>query len=294
MANLGFVGLGVMGSRVAKRLLDAGHTVTGYNRTKAKAQWLLDLGMRWAPSPRAVAEAAEITFTMVTDTNALNAVTDGPDGLLAGLSPGKIYVDMSTVSPAASRALAARVAERGASMIDAPVSGSVVTLEQGKLSIMVGGDPAVVERVRPVLTDIGPKVTHVGGNGLAVLMKIATNLSLAVQILAFSEGVLLAEKSGIPRQVAVEVLLNSVIASPMLQYRGPFVLNMPDEAWFDVNMMQKDMLLALEAGRSVDLPLPTTAVTNEMLTTARGMGLARYDFAVMCEALARMAGMRRD
>jgi 3-hydroxyisobutyrate dehydrogenase-like beta-hydroxyacid dehydrogenase len=291
VANLGFVGLGVMGSRIAKRLLDAGHTVTGYNRTKAKAQWLLDLGMQWAPSPRAVAEAAEITFTMVTDTSALHAVTEGPEGLLAGLGPGKIYVDMSTVSPAASRALAARVAERGARMVDAPVSGSVVTLEQGRLSIMVGGDPDTVERVRPILLDIGPKVTHVGGHGLAVLMKIATNLSLAVQMLAFSEGVLLAEKSGIPRDVAVDVLLNSVIASPMLQYRGPFVLKMPDEAWFDVNMMQKDMLLALEAGRGVDLPMPTTAVTNEMLTTARGMGLAKHDFAVMFHALARMSGL---
>jgi 3-hydroxyisobutyrate dehydrogenase-like beta-hydroxyacid dehydrogenase len=283
-----------MGSRIVKRLIDAGHTVTGYNRTRAKAEWLLDMGMRWAGSPRAVAEAADVTFTMVTDTKALGAVTDGPDGLVAGLSAGKVYVEMSTVSPEASRALAARVAARGANMLDAPVSGSVITLEQGRLSIMVGGEPAVFERVRPILLDIGPKVTRVGGNGLAVVMKIATNLSLAVQMLAFSEGVLLAEKSGIPRRLAVEVLLNSVIASPMLLYRAPFILKQPDEAWFDVNMMQKDLLLALEAGRSVDLPMPTTAVTNEMLTTARGMGLAKYDFAVMCEALARMAGMSAD
>lgn len=294
MANLGFVGLGVMGSRIVKRLLDAGHSVTGWNRTRAKAQWLLDGGMRWADSPRAVAEAVDVTFTMVTDTKALGAVTDGPDGLLAGLSAGKVYVEMSTVSPEASRALAARVAARAANMLDAPVSGSVITLEQGRLSIMVGGEQAVFEQVRPILLDIGPKVTHVGGNGLAVVMKIATNLSLAVQMLAFSEGVLLAEKSGIPRATAVEVLLNSVIASPMLLYRGPFILKQPDEAWFDVNMMQKDLLLALEAGRSVNLPLPTTAVTNEMLTTARGMGLAKHDFAVLCEALARMAGMSAD
>lgn len=280
-----------MGGRVAKRLLDAGHTVTGYNRTREKAQWLVDQGLRWAPSPRAVAEAADVTFTMVTNTAALQAVTDGPDGVLAGLGSGKVYIDMSTVSPAASRALAARVAERGARMLDAPVSGSVVTLEAGKLSIMVGGEPAVFERVKPVLLDIGPKVTHVGGNGLAVTMKIATNLSLAVQMLAFSEGMLLAEKSGIPRETAADVLLNSVIASPMLLYRGPFVLKMPDEAWFDVNMMQKDMLLALELGRALDLPLPTTSVTNEMLTTARGMGLAKFDFAVVYQALARMSGM---
>lgn len=290
MANLGYIGLGVMGSRMAKRLLDKGHTVTGYNRTKSKAQWLIDAGMRWADSPRAVAEQTDIVFSMVTDTKALLAVTGGADGVLAGLKPGQLYIDMSTVSPAASREVAAQVAAKGAQMLDAPVSGSVITLEQGNLSIMAAGEPDAFARAKPLLLDIGPKVTHVGANGLAVGMKIATNLSLAVQMLAFSEGVLLAEKSGIKRETAVEVLLNSVIASPMVKYRGPFVLKLPDEAWFDVNMMQKDMLLALEMGRQLDVPLPTTAATNEMLTAARGFGLAKEDFAVLFDALARMAG----
>ena len=293
MANLGFVGLGVMGSRMVKRLLDAGHKVTGYNRTRSKADWLVDAGMMWGETPRAVAQAADVTFTMVTNTAALEAVTVGPDGLLAGMAPGKLYIDMSTVSPAASRELALKVAANGAKMLDAPVSGSVSTLEEGKLSIMVGGERGAFERARPILEAIGPKVTYVGVNGLAVSMKIATNLSLAVQMLAFSEGVLLAEKSGISRKTAVEVLLNSVIASPMVKYRGPFVLEMPAEAWFDVNMMQKDLLLALEMGRELAVPLPTTAVTNEMLTAARGMGLAEKDFAVLFETLARMAGVRK-
>jgi 3-hydroxyisobutyrate dehydrogenase-like beta-hydroxyacid dehydrogenase len=291
MASLGFVGLGVMGSRMTKRLLDAGHNVTGYNRTKSKAQWLLEAGMKWADTPRAVAEAGEITFSMITNTEALEAVTSGGDGIVAGLSAGKIYIDMSTVSPAASRGIAQRVRSKGAQMLDAPVSGSVITLEEGKLSIMVGGDREAFQKALPVLQAIGPKVTHVGVNGLAVSMKIATNLSLAVQMLAFSEGVLLAEKSGIARETAVEVLLNSVIASPMVKYRGPFVLKMPDEAWFDVNMMQKDLLLALEMGRQLDVPLPTTAITNEMLTAARGMGLQEKDFAILFEALGRMAGV---
>ena len=291
MANLGFVGLGVMGSRMVKRLLDAGHTVTGYNRTQSKAQWLIDAGMKWGGTPRDVAQAADVTLSMVTNTAALRAIADGPDGILAGLGAGKLYVDMSTVSPAASRELAARVAAKGAAMLDAPVSGSVITLEEGKLSIMVGGEAAAFEKVKPILADIGPKVTHVGANGLAVSMKIATNLSLAVQMLAFSEGVLLAEKSGIKREVAVEVLLNSVIASPMVKYRGPFVLRMPDEAWFNVDMMRKDMNLALEMGRQLDVPLPTTAVTNEFLTAARGMGLAEQDFAVLFDVLAMMSGV---
>ena len=291
MANLGFVGLGVMGSQMVARLLSKGHTVTGYNRTRSKAQWLIDKGMRWADSPRAVAAAADVTFAMVTNSAAIAAVTDGPDGLLAGLGPGKIFVDISTVSPAVSRALAAKVREKGADMVDSPVSGSVITLQEGKLSVMVGGLRETFDRVKPLLQDIGPKVTHVGDNGLALAMKIAINLSLAVQMLAFSEGVLLAEKSGIARDTAVDVLIHSAVASPMIQYRGPFVLQQPPEAWFDVNMMQKDMLLALELGRQLDVPLPTTAVTNEFLTAARGMGLAKQDFAVVFDVLARMSGV---
>ncbi len=293
MTTLGFVGLGVMGSRIVKRLLDAGYPVTGYNRTKPKAQWLIDAGMRWGATPRAVAATADVTFTMVTNTEALQSVSQGPDGLLAGLRPGKIYIDMSTVSPAGSRELANQVAATGARMLDAPVSGSVSTLEEGKLAIMVGGDRSIFDQVTPILQRIGPKVTYVGGNGQAVLMKIATNLSLAVQMLAFSEGMLLAERGGIRRDTAVEVLLNSVIASPMLRYRGPFVLQMPSEAWFDVTMMQKDMQLALELGRQLSVPLPTTAVTNEVLTSARSLGHAREDFAVVFEVLAAMAGMAR-
>jgi len=293
MANLGFIGLGVMGSQMVKRLLDKGHTVIGYNRTLSKAQWLVNLGMKWGGTPRAVAAAADVTFSMVTNTEALMALAEGPDGFLAGLSAGKILIDMSTVSPSASRGLASKVREKGADMVDAPVSGSVITLQEGKLSVMVAGRRETFGRVKPLLQDIGPKVTYVGENGLALSMKIAINLSLAVQMLAFSEGVLLAEKSGIARETVVDVLTHSVIGSPMVQYRGPFVLKMPEEAWFNVNMMQKDMLLALEMGRQLDVPLPTTAATNEFLTAARGMGLVEQDFAVVFEVLARMSGVSK-
>jgi len=291
MATLGYIGLGSMGGRVVKRLLDAGHTVVGYNRTKAKAQWLLDAGMRWGNTPREVAEAVDIVFTMVTNTAALHEVTSGEHGILAGLSEGKVYIDMSTVSPAASKEMAARVAVQGARMLDSPVSGSVVTLEQGQLSLMVGGEETTFERVKPVLLDIGPKVNYVGTNGQAVLMKIAINLNLQVQLMAFFEGLLLAEKGGIPRETALEVMLNSVIASPSLKYRTPFILKEPDEAWFNVNMMQKDMLLALEMGRQLEVPMPTTAVSNEILTAARALGLAKHDFAIVYQVLAKMAGL---
>jgi 3-hydroxyisobutyrate dehydrogenase-like beta-hydroxyacid dehydrogenase len=290
MAHLGFVGLGAMGSRMARRLLDAGLRVTGYNRTPARARDLVTAGMALAPTPRAAAEAGEAVFTMVSDDTALRAVAHGPQGILAGLRPGATWVEMSTVSPALTRELGGLVAARGGTMLDAPVSGSVATLEAGQLSIVVGGDPAVLERVRPWLAAIGPTITHVGPLGLAVSMKIATNLGLAVQMLAFSEAVLLAEKAGIGRERAVEALLRSVAASPMLKYRGPFVLGQPAEAWFDVRMMQKDLQLALDLGRGVGAVLPTTALAQEWLSMARGLGLERQDFAVVFDVLAWMSG----
>lgn len=302
MANLGFVGLGVMGSLMAQRLLEKGHSLTGYNRTRSKAQPLIDKGMKFAETPRAVAQAADVIFSSVANSAALTSIVEGPDGILAGLSRGKLFVDMSTVGVATSRALAARVREKGADMLDAPVSGSVATLKVGRMSLIVAGKRESFERVKPLLEDFsdqpaaggqGPKVTYVGENGLALVMKIATNSNLAVQMLAFSEAVLLAEKSGIPRQTAVDVLTHSAIASPMVQYRGPFVLKLPETAWFNVNMMQKDMLLALELGRQVDVPLPTAAAANEMLTSARAIGLVHEDFAVMFDALAKMSGVSR-
>ncbi len=294
MPTVGFVGLGAMGSRVAKRLLDAGHPLTGYNRTAEKAQWLVDLGMRQVSTPREVVEASEIVFSMVTNTHALETIIEGPDGILNALGPGKTYIDMSTVNPAVSRRIAARVEERGAEMLDAPVSGSVVTLEQGKLSMMIGGKREVYDYALPTLHAIAPTVHYIGSHGQAVLMKIAINLNLQVQFMAFSEGLLLAEKGGIPREVAMQSLLDSVIASPSLKYRAPFILDAPEEVWFNVNMMQKDMLLALEMGRELDVPLPTVAVSNEFLTAARAMGLAAHDFYITFQALAKMAGVERD
>jgi 3-hydroxyisobutyrate dehydrogenase-like beta-hydroxyacid dehydrogenase len=293
MANLGFVGLGLMGGQIVKRLLDKGHAVTGYNRTRSKAAWLEAAGMKFSATPRGVAEAADIVFSMVTDTKALLGVAEGPDGILAGLAPGKLLIDMSTISAAASRELSTRVAALGAEMIDAPVSGNHISLKNNVLAVMVGGSAGAFERAKPVLLDLGPKVTHVGSNGLALSMKIASNLGLAVQMLAFCEAVLLAEKSGIPRETAVEVLVNSVIASPMIKYRGPFVLALPDEAWFNVNMMQKDMNLALAMGQQLNVPLPTTSATNEFLTAARAMGYEQKDFAVVFDVLASLAGTKR-
>jgi 3-hydroxyisobutyrate dehydrogenase-like beta-hydroxyacid dehydrogenase len=291
MAHLAFVGLGAMGSRLARRLLAAGHQVTGWNRTADKARDLVAGGLTLAKSPRAAAEGAEAVFVMVTDDAALAAVTQGADGVVAGLGRGGVLVEMSTVSPVAVRALAAPVAARGAAVLDAPVSGSTITVEQGQASFIVGGDAAALERVRPWLLAMGTAVTHVGELGLAKTMKVATNLGLAVQMLAFSEAVLLAEKAGIARERAVEALLKSVVASPMVKYRGPFVVGrMPTDAWFKVAMIQKDLQLALDQGRAAGVPLPLTSVAQEWMTAARGLGLGDYDFAIVFDVLARLCG----
>lgn len=288
---LGFVGLGAMGGRMARRLLDAGYTVHGYNRTASKAADLVRAGLRLAASPREVAERAAAVFTMVTDDAALEAVTRGPQGLVAGLTRDGILIEMSTVSPAVVERLAADVSARGAALLDAPVSGSPVTLESGQLSFMVGGDPSVLERARPFLLAIGPTITHVGRVGLAKSMKIAVNQALAVQMLALSESVLLAEKAGIARERAVEVVLKSVVASPMVKYRAPFVLGMPAEALFDVDMIQKDMRLALDLAHATGVALPSVALTHELLTAAKGLGLAKYDFAILFDLLAHLSGL---
>jgi 3-hydroxyisobutyrate dehydrogenase-like beta-hydroxyacid dehydrogenase len=293
MANLGFVGLGAMGGRIAKRLLGKGHSVTGYDLFPTKAQELAGDGLKPAASPRAVAAAADITFVMVTNTAALEGASSGPDGLLAGLSTGKILIDMSTVGPAVSRALAGKVRECGADMLEAPVSGSVSLVEQGKLSVMVGGSRAAFDKVKPLLEDVGQKVTYIGDNGLALSLKLATNVSIAVQMLAFAESVVLAEKAGVPREIIVDVLTNSAIASPLVQYKGPCILKMPEQAAFNANMMQKDMTLALEMARELQVAMPTGSIVNELLSSARAQGLGEQDFAILYKVLGQMSGLAK-
>ena len=284
--SVGFVGLGAMGSRAADRLLGAGHRVYGTNRTRAKAEALIERGLVFRDSPREVAASANVVFSMVSDDSALEAINAGPDGLLAGLGAGSVYVDMSTVSPQASRALAERVAERGAVMLDAPVSGSIPQVESGTLTIMVGGDGQAFATVEPLLRELGQTVTHIGPNGQGLLLKLAINISLAVQTLAFSEGLLLAERGGVDSELAAQVMSASAIGSPMLKARIPLLLDLPKDAWFDVELMHKDIRLALEAGSDLRITLPSTAVADEMLTEASSLGYGHRDIASLHEVLA--------
>jgi 3-hydroxyisobutyrate dehydrogenase-like beta-hydroxyacid dehydrogenase len=292
--NLGFIGLGAMGAGIVPRLLAAGHSVTGFNRTREKAAPLLTAGMHLAETPRATAAASEVVFTIVTDAAAVRAVALGENGIIAGLGPGGIYIDMSTIAPEVSRAVSAEFTQRGLIMLDAPISGSPVTLAQGNASLMVGGDAAAFTRVEPVLRAIGPKVTYIGASGLAVQMKIAINLLLMVEVIAFGEAVALAEKGGVKREVAVDAVLKSVAASPVLGYRGPFILegNMPAVPLADVTLQQKDMLLALELARKLGSPVPLAAAANEMMNACRGLGIDHRDFVTAHEVYRRLGGGR--
>ena len=290
--RVGFIGLGDMGQGIVPRLLAAGHQVTGWNRTADKARPLLDLGMGWADTPRQVAEEAEVVLSIVTDAAAVEAVAVGDDGIVSGLPPDGIYADMSTIDPDATRRIATTYAEAGLTMLDAPLSGSPISLEQDKASVMVGGDRAAFERVRPVLEAIGPTVTYIGTSGMAMQMKVAINLCLIVEMVAFSEAVALAEKGGVDRAVAVDAMLKSVVASPVMGYRGPFILegNMPDKPLANVTLQQKDMLLALDLGRRQGSPVPLAAAANEMLNAAHGLGLSHRDFVTVFDVYRRLGG----
>jgi 3-hydroxyisobutyrate dehydrogenase-like beta-hydroxyacid dehydrogenase len=293
--KIGFAGLGDMGQAIVPRLLAAGHSVTGWNRTKEKAAPMFKLGMLWADTPRETARGSEIVFSIVTDADAVKSLALGENGIIAGLREDAVYLDMSTIDPDGSRAVAAEFAKAGLTMLDAPISGTTLTLAKGNASLMVAGDKAAFERVQSVLLAIGPKVTYIGAQGLAVQLKVALNMTLVIEVIGFCEGIALAEKGGVPREVAVDAFLKSVVASPVLNYRAPLILegHISDATYGNVNLQQKDMLLALDLGRKMGVPVPLAAAANEMLNACRGLGLARHDFVTVYEVYRRLGGMSK-
>ena len=288
--DVGFAGLGTMGAGIARRLLAAGYAVTGWNRTPERAKPLLEDGLGWADSPRELAARADVVFTMLTGASALEAVAGE---LVAGLRPGSIWADLSTIAPDESRALAARAEAVGAGFLDAPVSGSPATLASGQMSVMVGGDREAFERVLPVLEAIGPKITYVGPSGSALVMKLAINVALVVQGMSFCESVAMAEKAGIAREAAVDAVLKSVIGSPMLHYRGPMILEgrRPATPFADVTLQQKDQELGLQLAHELGTPVPFAALANEYLTACRAAGLADQEWIAVYDVFRRMGGV---
>jgi 3-hydroxyisobutyrate dehydrogenase-like beta-hydroxyacid dehydrogenase len=291
--RLGFIGLGDMGQAIVPRLIAGGHQVTGWNRTKEKAEPLFKLGMLWADSPRQLAGESDIVFSIVTDSEAVKALALGENGIITGLRKSAVYLDMSTIDPEVSRAVGVEFSKAGLVMMDAPISGTTLTIGQGKASLMVGGDKEAFDRVEPVLLAIGPKVTYIGKQSLAVQMKVALNMTLVIEVIGFCEGVALAEKGGVPREVAVDAMLKSVVASPVIAYRAPLILegHIKDATYGNVNLQQKDMLLALNLGRKMGVPVPLGAAANEMLNACRGLGLEHNDFVTVYEVYRRLGGI---
>lgn len=288
--KIGFIGLGIMGGRMALNLLRAGYSLTVYNRTQEKTQPVAKAGASVAGSPAEVAQNSEVVITMVSDSAALQSVVLGPGGVLEGLQPDAVLIDMSTVDPKVSRQIAEAVRAKGGHMLDAPVSGSTLLAEQGTLSIMVGGEESIHEQVRDVLLKMGNRTTHVGPNGAAASLKLAVNIIIGVTMQVLAESVVLAERAGVPPEIAVEVLSNSAVASPFLKYKAPQLLQPLGATAFTANMMQKDFTLALQMAREVSVPLPATAAANEVLTMARGLGLGEQDFASVVTVLKQLSG----
>jgi 3-hydroxyisobutyrate dehydrogenase-like beta-hydroxyacid dehydrogenase len=289
--RVGFAGLGAMGAAIARQLMDAGYDVVGWNRTKAKAEPLLEAGMGWADTPRELAASVDVLFTMLTNTAAIESTADGEDGVLAGLRPGTVWADISTIAPDTSVELAERVRQTGAFFLDCPVSGSPATLRAGQMSVMVGGDRAAFDHISDILHAIGPKVTYIGPNGHAILTKVAINLALVVSVTAFAEGVALVEKAGVDRAAVVDAVLKSVIASPVIGYRAPLLVD-DTEVFADVELQQKDLVLAQDLARRLGMSVPTCAATSEMLNGARSSDTKDRDFVVSVhEAYRRLGGM---
>jgi 3-hydroxyisobutyrate dehydrogenase-like beta-hydroxyacid dehydrogenase len=290
MDSIGFVGLGHMGGNMATRFLGAGYPVCGTAHSRDGARWLVDRGLRWLDTPREVADAADVVLTSLPDDAVVESVSSGPDGLIAGLASGMVWVDLSTISPRVSREISERVRREGhgAQMLDAPVSGSVPQVQAGTLTIMVGGPEDAYARVEPLLRVLGTP-TRIGENGHGLALKLAINISLAVQMLAFSEGLLLAQRDGVDPHLAAGVMTDSPIGSPMLKARVPLVLDQPDETWFDVGMMHKDIRLALAVGKELDAPLPSAAVAEKVLERATAAGYEHHDIASIFHLLGATA-----
>jgi len=294
MAHIGFLGLGDMGQVIIPRLIAAGHEVTGWNRSPGKDEELKTLGMKIGKSPALVASTSDFIFSIVTNGAAVKEISLGADGVIHGISDAAVYLDMSTIEPEVSREVHAAFKAAGKTMVDAPISGSPITIGQGKASLMIGGDQEVFPRVEKVLLDIGAKATYIGSSGLATQAKLSINALLMIEVIAFGEAVALAEKGGVDREVMVNAILNSVAASPVLGYRGPFILEgkMPAKPLADVVVQQKDMTLVLEQGRRLDMKLPIAASANDIMNICREMGLGDKDFVVAHEAYLRMGGFK--
>lgn len=292
MAKLGFLGLGIMGGPMAGHLLKAGHEVALWSHTASKAAALAGLGKALVcETPKQVAENADIIFLCVGDTDMSAKVTLGENGLIEGIRPGAVIADCSTVAPSYARRAAATLAEKGAEFLDAPVTGSKPGAEGGTLTFMVGGNQAVYEKVKPFMELMGKRFYYCGGTGLGLHAKLTQNLILSNLLQAFNEGMVLATKAGVDPELMLDILDNSAAKSGLVSFKAPYVFRRDFSTNFSVRWMHKDIGLMLETGNEMDVPLPLTALTQQLFRAAIAEGVGEDDICSTIKVLERLAGV---
>lgn len=288
--RLGFIGMGIMGAPMARNLLKAGYGVTVWNRTRSKAEALVADGAEVAGSPREVAAASEIVLACVTNSPDVEEIALGPDGVIEGAADGSVFIDHSTIAPATARSVAAKLAEKGVAMLDAPVSGGDIGAQAGTLAIMVGGEEHVFERCRPVLDAMGKTIVHVGPSGSGQVVKACNQVAGGLNLLALAEAVALARRAGVDPAKMLQVVGAGAAGSWMLSNLGPRALAGDFAPGFMVELMQKDLRLALDAANASHTPLAGTAVVHQLFQVLEAAGRGRDGTQALVDAVAMLTG----
>ncbi|MCD6529053.1 NAD(P)-dependent oxidoreductase [Candidatus Bathyarchaeota archaeon] len=290
--RIGFIGLGVMGKPMAMNLLKAGYPLTVWNRTRSKMEDLVKMGAAPGESPKDVAEKSDIVITMVTDSAAVEAVILGPSGVIEGVRPGMIVIDMSTISPSVTRRIAEKLKEKGVEMLDAPVSGGDIGAKQGTLSIMVGGSEEVFKECLPIFEVLGKRITYMGTNGMGQMTKLCNQVICALNIQAVCEGLMLGAKAGLDLEKLLSVVTAGAAGSWMLSNLGPKIIKRDFEPGFKMVHQLKDLRLALAQASELNVPLPGTALVNQMFKAVEAAGLGEKGTQAAIVAVEKLAGFK--
>lgn len=291
MRNIGFIGLGLMGREMSRRLLEGGYSLIVWNRTKEKAEPLVKAGAKWADSPKAVAQSSDVVITMVTDSAAVEAVVCGKNGILEGAHPGLILIDMSSIAPEMSRSIAARAKEKGVVMLDAPVTGNPKVAAEGKLGIMVGGPQETFEVCKPVFEKMGVKIIHVGENGKGTTLKLINNLIMGIAIQAVAEALVLAKKAGIDPVKVMEITSVGGARTGAMETRGPKMIRHDFTPGFSLNNMYKDLSTAMKLADEVGAVLPAGSITREIVKAAKSQGKGEMEASVVITVMEELANI---
>ena len=289
--KIGFIGLGIMGMPMIRNLMKAGFTVTVYNRTKSKAEQMVTEGAMKSDSPKELAGKNQIVITMVSDTPDVESVILGKNGVIEGIQPDSIVIDMSTISPRATRAIAARLQEKKAYMLDAPVSGGEQGAITGTLSIMVGGDAKILERCHPVLEAMGKNIIHVGANGMGQTVKLMNQILVAGNLNAVVEALVFAQKQGIDLQKAIEAVKGGAAGSWQLSNLGPRIIRRDFQPGFMVDLLQKDLRLVMETSETMKIPLPATTLIHQLYCSLEAKGEGKDGTQALVKVTERLAGI---